>query len=40
MRKKLEETLSSNKFLRRVWRLKQIIGKARSRIKKKNKSRL
>ena len=40
LRRKLEETLSSNKFLRRVRRMKQIIGKSRSRIKKKNKARL
>ena len=40
LRMKLEETLSSNKFLRRVRRMKQIIGKSRSRIKKKNKARL
>ena len=40
LRRKLEETLSSNKFLRRVRRMKQILGKARSRIKKKNKARL
>ena len=40
LRKKLEETLSSNKFLRRVRGLKQIIGKARSRINKKSKTRI
>jgi hypothetical protein len=40
LRMELEKMLNSNKFLRRVKRLKQLIGKSRSRIRKKHKTRL